>query len=77
DNGLGIAPDMLPLIFELFIQDSRAFAHSSGGLGIGLAVVRDLVEAHGGTVVGHSAGRDLGSEFVVTLPLPDKGDGGN
>ncbi len=70
DNGLGIAPDMLPLIFELFIQDSRAFAHSSGGLGIGLAVVRDLAEAHGGTVVGHSAGRDLGSEFVVTLPLP-------
>lgn len=44
-------------------------AHSSGGLGIGLAVVRDLVEAHGGTVTGRSAGRDLGSEFVLTLPL--------
>ena len=69
DNGLGVAPEILPLIFELFVQDAHVFAHSSGGLGIGLAVVRDLVEAHGGTVVGHSAGRDLGSEFVVTLPL--------
>ena len=69
DNGLGIAADMLPLVFELFIQDAHALPHSSGGLGIGLAIVRDLVEAHGGTVVGRSAGRDLGSEFVVTLPL--------
>ena len=69
DNGVGIASDMLPNIFELFVQDAHTFAHSSGGLGIGLAVVRELVEAHGGTVVGRSAGRNLGSEFVVTLPL--------
>ena len=69
DNGLGIASDVLPTIFELFPQDSRTLQHSSGGMGIGLAVVRDLVEAHGGTVVAHSAGRHLGSEFVVTLPL--------
>ncbi|MEO6927496.1 MAG: diguanylate cyclase [Rhodanobacter sp.] len=69
DNGLGIACDMLPTVFELFVQDARTRPHSSGGLGIGLSVVRELVEAHGGTVVGHSAGLDLGSEFVVTLPL--------
>ena len=69
DNGLGIAAEMLPFIFELFVQDAHVLAHSSGGLGIGLAVVRDLVEAHGGTVTGRSAGRDFGSEFVVTLPL--------
>lgn len=70
DNGVGIDAEMLPLIFELFVQDAHALPHSNGGLGIGLAVVRDLVEAHGGTVAGRSAGRDLGSEFVVTLPLP-------
>ena len=70
DNGLGIAPEMLSRIFDLFVQDAHVFSHSDGGLGIGLAVVRDLVQAHGGTVVAHSAGRNLGSEFVVTLPLP-------
>ncbi len=70
DNGLGIASDMLPTIFELFVQDASTLPHSSGGLGIGLAVVRDLVQAHGGTVVAYSAGRGLGSEFVVTLPRP-------
>lgn len=69
DNGLGIAPEMLPKIFDLFVQDAHTLPHSSGGLGIGLAVVRELVEGHGGTVVGDSAGRNLGSEFVVTLPL--------
>ena len=69
DNGLGIASDMLPNIFELFVQDAHTLPHSSGGLGIGLAVVRELVEAHGGSVVGHSAGRNLGSEFVVSVPL--------
>jgi diguanylate cyclase (GGDEF)-like protein len=69
DNGVGVTNEMLPLIFELFVQDAHVLGHSNGGLGIGLAVVRDLVRAHGGTVVAHSAGRDLGSEFVVTLPL--------
>jgi signal transduction histidine kinase len=69
DNGIGITAQALPHVFELFVQDEHAMAHDQGGLGIGLAVVRELVEAHGGTVVAHSAGKGLGSEFVVTLPL--------
>ena len=69
DSGIGITPTALPSIFELFVQDVRSQAQSNGGLGIGLAVVRDLVEAHGGNVIAHSAGRNQGSEFVVTLPL--------
>ncbi len=69
DNGIGITVDALPTIFELFTQDARALALYDGGLGIGLAVVRDLVEAHGGTVVARSPGRDLGSDFIVTLPM--------
>jgi signal transduction histidine kinase len=52
------------------VQDERALALYSGGLGIGLAVVRDLVEAHGGSVVAKSVGKDRGSEFVVRLPMP-------
>jgi diguanylate cyclase len=68
DNGLGIAPETLPKIFELYAQGVRASAHNATGLGVGLAVVRDLVHAHGGSVVGRSAGANLGSEFVVTLP---------
>lgn len=69
DNGIGISADMLPTIFELFVQDTGALPHSNGGLGIGLSVVRDLVQAHGGSVAAHSNGRDSGSDFVVTLPL--------
>ncbi|MBB6247922.1 diguanylate cyclase [Rhodanobacter sp. A1T4] len=69
DNGIGISAEALPHIFDLFVQDARALDHSSGGLGIGLAVVRELVEAHQGSVTGHSAGRNLGSEFIVTLPM--------
>lgn len=69
DNGIGITPGALPNIFDLFVQETRALPLRNGGLGVGLAIVRDLVEAHGGTVVGRSAGRDCGSEFVVTLPL--------
>jgi signal transduction histidine kinase len=69
DNGIGITAEALPRIFELFVQDERARVLHSGGLGIGLAVVRDLVEAHGGSVIGRSAGTDQGSEFVVKLPL--------
>jgi diguanylate cyclase (GGDEF)-like protein len=67
DTGIGISADALPHIFDMFVQDAPALTHSNGGLGIGLAVVRDLVEAHGGTVTGFSAGKDRGSEFVVTL----------
>ncbi|MDO9002432.1 MAG: HAMP domain-containing sensor histidine kinase [Aquabacterium sp.] len=70
DNGMGINASALPYIFDLFVQDTMAstFVQTSPGLGIGLAVVRDLVVAHGGTVVATSAGRNLGSEFVVMLP---------
>lgn len=69
DNGIGIAPELLPTMFDMFVQDARDSELSNGGLGIGLAVVRDLVQAHGGTVVASSAGKNLGSQFVVTLPL--------
>lgn len=69
DNGIGIAPEVLPIVFDMFVQDARDSGSSNGGLGIGLAVVRDLVQAHGGTVVATSAGKNLGSQFVVTLPL--------
>jgi diguanylate cyclase (GGDEF)-like protein len=72
DNGIGIDADALPNIFELFMQDARALALHNHGLGIGLAVVRDLVEAHGGTVVASSAGRDRGTAFTVTLPMAAK-----
>jgi diguanylate cyclase (GGDEF)-like protein len=76
DNGLGIAPETLPKIFELYAQGVRASAHNVTGLGVGLAVVRDLVHAHGGTVVGRSAGAHLGSEFIVTLPCAKREAGG-
>jgi CheY-like chemotaxis protein len=69
DSGIGIAPDSLPHIFELFTQAPRSLDRSQGGLGIGLAVVRKLVEMHGGTVEAQSAGLGKGSEFVVRLPV--------
>jgi diguanylate cyclase (GGDEF)-like protein len=69
DDGIGIDAEVLPHIFELFLREERAMTVDSRGLGIGLAVVRELVEAHGGTVIATSAGRNLGSRFVVTLPL--------
>ena len=68
DSGIGIAPDMLPEIFELFRQADEALPYANAGLGIGLAVVRNLVELHGGSVSAASAGPGLGSEFVVQLP---------
>jgi CheY-like chemotaxis protein/two-component sensor histidine kinase len=69
DNGVGIGPDTLPQIFEPFTQGAHAVAASERGLGIGLALVRGLVEAHGGAVTASSAGHNRGSEFVVRLPL--------
>ncbi len=72
DNGIGIMSEALPDIFELYMQDARAVAHCDGGLGIGLAVVRDLVAAHGGAVAARSPGRDLGSDFIVSLPMSAK-----
>jgi PAS domain S-box-containing protein len=70
DTGIGIAPEMLPHIFDLFVQAERRLDRSQGGLGIGLTLVRRLVEMHGGTVTAHSEGPGKGSEFVVRLPAP-------
>lgn len=69
DNGIGISAQALPFIFEPFTQDVHAVGFNGVGLGIGLTVVRELVEAHGGTVKGMSEGDGKGSEFIVTLPL--------
>ena len=72
DNGLGIAPEMSARIFELFVQDERALDRSQGGLGIGLALVRHLVELHSGSIVARSDGVGRGSEFTLRLPLLHK-----
>jgi PAS domain S-box-containing protein len=69
DTGIGIAADMLGMIFDLFVQAERRLDRSQGGLGIGLTLVRRLVEMHGGTVTAHSEGPGKGSEFVVRLPI--------
>lgn len=68
DNGCGIDPIALPNVFDLFYQVESSLDRSQGGLGIGLALVRKLVEKHGGDVKVFSAGREKGSEFVVRLP---------
>lgn len=68
DDGIGVAPDALPHIFDLFMQEQRALGQDAGGMGIGLAIVRGLVQAHGGTVEARSAGPGRGSTFVVRLP---------
>jgi PAS domain S-box-containing protein len=68
DTGVGILADMLPRIFEPFVQSDRVLHQSQGGLGIGLTLVRSLVEMHGGTVTAHSEGPGKGSEFIVRLP---------
>lgn len=69
DNGIGIATDMLPRIFEMFTQADSARSAAPGGLGIGLAVVKELVALHSGTIQVRSDGPGKGSEFVVRLPL--------
>lgn len=69
DDGIGMSVELLPGLFDLFAHAPRHDARPDSGLGIGLAVVRDLVEAHGGTVRASSGGPGLGSAFVVTLPL--------
>jgi len=69
DNGLGIAPELLPKIFDLFVQGSRSLDRAAGGLGIGLSLVREIVRLHGGTISAVSAGAGQGSEFTVRLPL--------
>jgi signal transduction histidine kinase/CheY-like chemotaxis protein len=69
DNGVGVSADLLPTIFELFTQADRTIDRSQGGLGIGLTLVRSLVELHGGSVSASSDGFGRGSEFVIRLPL--------
>jgi signal transduction histidine kinase len=82
DSGIGIESDMLAHIFELFVQVDQTATRSQGGLGIGLTLVKNLVEMHEGDVTANSAGLGKGSEFVVRLPLatretiPQKVDGG-
>jgi CheY-like chemotaxis protein/two-component sensor histidine kinase len=68
DNGSGIAPDMLPRVFDIFTQDKRGLDRAEGGLGLGLTISRRLVEMHGGTVTAQSAGPGCGSDFTVRLP---------
>jgi CheY-like chemotaxis protein/two-component sensor histidine kinase len=72
DTGIGIDANHLPRLFEMFSQLTPALERSQGGLGIGLALVRGLVELHGGTVEAHSAGPGKGSEFTVRLPIVEQ-----
>lgn len=69
DTGIGIAPDLLPHVFDSFVQGERAVDRSSGGLGLGLTLAKNLVELHGGTIDVDSAGVGRGTEFIVRLPL--------
>src|SRR6185436_5137938 len=69
DNGVGISAEEMAGVFDLFSQSTRSLDRSKGGLGIGLTLVRNLVELHGGSVEAYSAGIGQGSEFMVRLPL--------
>jgi PAS domain S-box-containing protein len=73
DNGIGIAPEMLPRVFEPFVQAQSARSYADGGLGIGLALVREFAQMHGGSVDVSSAGPGAGSEFVLVLPIAAPG----
>jgi len=72
DTGIGVDPALLPQIFEPFTQADRSLDRKRGGLGLGLALVKRLVELHDGTVSAHSAGNEKGAEFTVRLPLQDE-----
>jgi signal transduction histidine kinase len=69
DTGIGISPEMLPRVFDLFVQSDPFPARSEGGLGVGLTLARTLVELHGGSINAHSEGPGRGSEFVMRLPV--------
>jgi signal transduction histidine kinase len=72
DNGIGIPPELLPRLFQLFTQVDGAAHRAQGGLGIGLALVRQLIQMHGGSVTAYSQGPGHGSEFLIRLPLRTK-----
>jgi PAS domain S-box-containing protein len=72
DTGMGIAPETLPHIFDLFAQGERTLARSEGGLGVGLTIVKKLMELHGGSVSARSEGVGQGSEFIVRLPAAER-----
>lgn len=76
DNGIGIAPELMPHLFDLYTQAERSADSKNTGLGLGLALVKSLVEAHGGTVSASSAGAGCGSQFTLRLPLSDPGGQG-
>jgi CheY-like chemotaxis protein len=69
DSGIGIAPELMPKIFEMFVQGETVMERRHGGLGLGLTLARDIVEFHGGTIEVKSDGLGHGSEFAVSLPL--------
>jgi PAS domain S-box-containing protein len=71
DTGVGIAPELLPHIFELFVQGDRTLDRSQGGLGVGLAICKQLIEMHRGTVTAHSEGVGRGATFKIRLPLAE------
>jgi signal transduction histidine kinase len=73
DSGIGITPDLLPRVFDLFVQGAGRFDRAQGGLGVGLTIVKSLVELHGGTVSARSEGHGKGSEFEISLPLAPAG----
>jgi signal transduction histidine kinase/ActR/RegA family two-component response regulator len=74
DNGVGISPELLPRIFDLFVQSDRTLDRAQGGLGIGLAVVKRLIEMHGGRVAAYSDGIGKGSSFEIRLPLIEQSE---
>ncbi len=71
DTGIGITSDFLPFIFESFRQEDVSITRKHGGLGLGLAIVRQLVDAHGGSVIANSPGEAMGATFTVQLPMPE------
>jgi PAS domain S-box-containing protein len=77
DDGVGIAPEALPRMFEMFSRGDRDRARTQGGLGIGLALSRKLAQMHGGTLEAHSDGPGLGSEFTLRVPLAEAEAGGD
>jgi PAS domain S-box-containing protein len=74
DTGIGLSAEILPRVFDLFVQERQALDRAQGGLGLGLAIVRVLVELHGGTVEARSEGHGRGSEFIVRLPAAAAAD---